>query len=1003
MKYQIKKMLVNNFDVYEDNKLPARSYFIPFSTFEKASQADVLTKRYISDQVSVISGQWKFKYYEKTSRLPGNIDTDKMSFDTVNVPSTWQRTGYESPVYLNTRYEFPMTLPKVPDEMSVGIYVKKFNINKPDNAVITFLGVCSSLTLYVNGKYVGYSEGSHNSAEFSLKGIAVEGENELLAIVSKWCNGTYLECQDMFRENGIFRDVYVTENPDFYINDYTVKTEQNGGKYNLSVSVELKGEIPENARVALKAVKGEDILCADEVNASELVQFRFVSLDVISWHAEKPELYDLYITLNDEKGSVQCVGSSIGFKTVKIDCEKFLFNDTLIKFKGVNHHDTHHKTGYVMTGDDLLKDVLLMKQFNVNAVRTSHYPPDPMFIELCDKYGLYVIDEADIETHGTQTSLDMKFTMKPNIISNGKEWLSRMMDRVQRLYYRDKNHVSITMWSLGNESGGWKNQDKCCDWLKTVTDIPVHYEAVIRTPRGSYDVISEMYQIPSIIKKIGEHKFGSRYKNKPYFLCEYCHAMGVGPGSLEDYWQIIYSHENLTGGCIWEWADHSVYDENAKYKYTYGGDHGEKYHDDNFCVDGLFYPDRTPHTGAYNMKAVYRPVRVQKGEVNKYTFFNTNAFTNADEYDFEYQLIKNGKVNTSDKLELSVEPLSKKEVEISHPAATTDADWHINFICKDKDGNEISVEQIALNETVKKYAKKSDGKVTYKSSKNVLTVSFENGFVKFSEKDGKILSLTVDGKELMYNTDGIYPQIYRAYLDNDRNIVKSWKKLGYDKLRFRGEVESCTAKKNGKYVKVECEGYLYNEDKKMFECELKYRIYPDGVIDVKVELEKRSFDLKKYSLPRFGVNMCIKPEYKNVRYYGLGCLENLPDFDAHSFLGIYESTVKDMSVEYIKPQDNGNHGKTRWLEITDDEGNGLAILNKKDYFSFSVRDYSEKELRASRHIEDIRRGKLTSINIDGFIRGTGSNSCGPNTLPKYRVDMGKELEFSFIIKPISNK
>ncbi len=1000
MKYQIKKMHINNFSVFQENKLSARSYFVPFSSKEKADEATVITKRYISDQVNVISGEWLFRYYGKISRLPGNIDTDKTAFDAVNVPSTWQRTGYESPVYLNTRYEFPMTLPNVPDEMSVGVYVKKFNITNPKNAIITFLGVCSSLTLYVNGKYVGYSEGSHNSAEFSLDKIAVEGENELLAIVSKWCNGTYLECQDMFRENGIFRDVYVTENPDFYLYDYEVKTSVNDNGCSLNVVADIKGEIPDNAQIEIKLKKGEKEICSQTLKADERAEISFDKLDVKLWNAEKPELYEMYITLLCDEKSIQCVKEKIGFKKIVIDKEKFLFNDALIKFKGVNHHDTHHITGYVMTGEDLLKDIVLMKQFNVNAVRTSHYPPDPMFIELCDEYGLYVIDEADIETHGTQVDLNLKFTMKPNIISNGKEWLDRMMDRVVRLYGRDKNHVCVTMWSLGNESGGWKNQDKCYEWLKTVTNIPVHYEAVIRTPRGSYDVISEMYQHPYMIKKIGQHMLGSRYKNKPYYLCEYCHAMGVGPGSLEDYWQLIYSYDNLTGGCIWEWADHSVYDEKAKYKYTYGGDHGEKYHDGNFCVDGLFYPDRTPHTGAYNMKNVYRPIRVTNHNEQVYTFFNTNAFTNSNEYDVTYNLLKNGVCVEKGKVELDIAPMSKKEIKISHADTSSEDDWHINFICKDSQSNEISIEQIALKEVVKKLKKKKEGKVTFKKNKDELIVNFEGGEIKFSQSKGTLTSITYGTKQLLADKKGFTPQLYRAYLDNDRNIVNSWKKIGYDKMEFKGEITECQSKKNGLYVKVESEGYLCVDKKKIFECEYEFKIYADGRIDVEFEIEKKKLDFAKYSLPRFGVNVLLDSSLRNIKYYGLGEMENLPDFDSHSKIGIYESTVEKMNVDYIKPQDNGNHGKTRWLEITDNNGNGLMVFNKNNYFSFGVHDYTEEQIRQSKHIEDVKHGAVTSVNIDGFMRGTGTNSCGPNTLAPYKVDMKKELEFSFTVVPV---
>ncbi len=998
MKYQIKKLHINNFDIYEENKLAARSYFIPYGKKSKLLEQSVSTERYNSDIVTVLSGDWKFKYFERISRLPGNIDTEKMNFDTVQVPSTWQRTGYQNPCYLNTRYEFPMTLPVVPDEMSVGVYCKNFKIKKENShPIITFLGVCSSLTLYVNGKYVGYSEGSHNSAEFELDGFVQKGDNELLAVVSRWCNGTYLECQDMFRENGIFRDVYITENPESYVFDFDVKTARKGSGYGLEVSVKSIGVADGQNSIAAELIKDGKSIAKIKKIAEIKTIFDFGELNVKEWSAETPELYDLVISLSNGDKVLQYIRERIGFRSVRIDGEKFLFNEKLIKFKGVNHHDTHEKTGYVMSADDLMRDVKLMKEFNVNAVRMSHYPPDPMLIRMCDEYGLYVIDEADIETHGTQYDLDMKITAKPNIISNDKEWLPRMMDRVQRLYYRDKNHPSITMWSLGNESGGWKNQDKCYEMLKKLSDIPVHYEGVIRTTRGSYDVISEMYQHPYIVKKIGEHKFSKRYKNKPYYLCEYCHAMGVGPGALEDYWEIIYAHDNLIGGCIWEWADHSVYDETAKYKYTYGGDHGEQYHDENFCVDGLFYPDRTPHTGAYEMREVYRPIRSERMGSNDYIFKNTNAFLGADVYDVKFELLKNGEAVDSGNISLKAAAGESEKVTISYAPTDDKNDWHINFLYTDKNGNYIAKEQIALYEVVNE-PQKFEGKVTYEDKKDNLIVKFDGGEVIFSNKDGAMLSYKLNEKEMLGGYKGFSANVYRAYLDNDRNIVRGWKKSGYDCLVAETKLESVKEKDGG--IQVECEGVLKFKDKAVFETEIKYTIYPDGTIKVKTELERKGFAFGKIDIPRFGLNVHLHSSLDNVRYYGLGDKENLPDFDPQSTVGIYASKVADLNVDYIKPQDNGNHGKTRFVSFTDEDGKGICFVNCKKYFSFNAHNYTEETICRSKHIEDIRNDGVISVNIDGFMRGTGTNSCGPDTLSPYKIDFKKELEFSFYVVPV---
>ena len=1001
MKYQIKKLEANNFEIFEIGKLPPRSYFIPYTDRFALESQSVLSERYSSDMVTVLSDDnWGFKYFEKLSRLPSRIDTQAMSFETISVPSTWQRTGYESPQYLNTRYPFEMTLPVVPDEMSAGVYVKQFNIkDETAHTFITFLGVCSSLTLYVNGEFVGYSEGSHNMAEFCLDGVATKGTNELLAIVTKWSNGTYLECQDMFRENGIFRDVYITEYPECYINDYRVETKkQPDGKYELELSLLLEGK-RDNAFIEAEISKDGNVIVSQTHSAGDESAFLFANLDVLQWNAEKPELYDLYITLKSKGQKPIVIHERIGFKTVEIKGEIFLFNSAPIKFKGVNHHDTNEKTGYVMTGEDLLRDVTLMKQFNVNAVRTSHYPPDPMFLYLCDEYGLYVIDEADIETHGTQFDSELKPTLRPNIISNDKRWLPRFEDRVLRMFERDKNHPSITMWSLGNESGGWKNQDKCYALLKERSEIPVHYEAAIRTPRGSYDVISEMYQHPMLIKRIAEHGLGLRYKNKPYFLCEYCHAMGVGPGALEDYWKLIYNYDQLTGGCIWEWADHSVYDKNAKYKYTYGGDHGEKYHDGNFCVDGLFYPDRRPHTGAFEMKEVYRPIRSEFLSDNLYSFTNTNRFLGADAYDVSYELLCDGDVVDSGTLALDIEPRGSRSYVIAHKMTDKLHDWHINFVYRQKNGALVAKEQHTLFELLRKPAVAGNKSVAYTKKGNSVLVAFDGGIAAFDKKTGALYSYKLGSKEMLSDNFGFVPNLYRAAHDNDVRKDKAWRKNGLDQLRVAGaKLVSCKSEKG--VVKIKSEARLEYAGKKVFEFELKYKIYPDGAMRVKAEIERPFLSsLKKLSLPRFGVSLDLDNSLQNVRYYGLGELENLPDFKAQSSMGIYESTVGKMFEYYIKPQENGEHMNARFLELFDNEGRGIRILNGKAPFSFTVRPYSNSSLRSAKHIENLKNENRVFLNIDGFVRGTGTASCGPDVLPPYELYIKDELEFDFWLSP----
>ena len=581
MKYEISRKLHSDFSVFEENKLTERSYFIPFSSAELLRNSDYKNERYISDRTILLNGQWDFAYFDKLSKVPKILDTESISFDTIDVPSTWQRTGYDQIAYINTRYPFPKKPPHIPQDVAVGIYRKCVSVKKSDNRkVLTFLGVAGALAVYVNGEYVGYSEGSHNTAEFDITSFIKGTENEIVAVVYKWSNGTYLECQDMFRENGIFRDVYIIEAAETYINDFLIRPKRNiDGTYDVDIAV--SGCFDDASKIKITAAD-DKLLFETELLPNESTTIS--SLYVEEWTAETPKLYEAEIVLYNGENEAEALRTYLGFKHIEINGEVFLFNDKAIKIKGVNHHDTHMTKGYAMSLENMELDVKLMKEYNCNAVRTSHYPPDPAFLTMCDIYGLYVIDEADIETHGFYAV--PYTTYNPNRLSNDLSWSDHYLDRVKRMYGRDKNHPSITMWSLGNESGGYKCQDICYDFLKKENpEIPVHYEGVNRSKRWAYDVVSHMYASHDLMKNVLEGKAGNKYKGKPFFQCEYAHAMGNGPGRLEEYMQLFYSSDQFMGGCIWEWADHSVYDENAKYKWTYGGDHNEPIHDGNFCVD----------------------------------------------------------------------------------------------------------------------------------------------------------------------------------------------------------------------------------------------------------------------------------------------------------------------------------------------------------------------------------------------------------------------------------
>ncbi|MBP3697754.1 MAG: hypothetical protein J6J45_09465 [Clostridia bacterium] len=987
MKYNISRKLHADFNVYEENKLPARSWFVPFSCEEALQKTDYKNERYLSDRVIMLSGEWDFKYYAKLSDVPEELNTDKTKFDKLSVPSTWQRTGYDQIAYINTRYPFPKKPPHIPQDVAVGIYRKSVEISaNSDRRIISFLGVAGALALYVNGKYVGYSEGSHNTAEFDITPFVSSGINEILAVNYKWSNGSYLECQDMFRENGIFRDVFIINQNKNHVDDILLRPSKNAdGTYDLKI--EIKGSFDSNTAVSAQC---SGLFEKTQINEKAVIR----SLSPDEWTAETPRLYEAIITVESDGKTEEIIRTYIGFRDIKIDGEVFRFNSKAIKLIGVNHHDTHMTKGYAMSLDDLELDVKLMKEYNCNCVRTSHYPPDPVFLTMCDFYGLYVVDEADIETHGFYATPG---TYRPNRLSNNLKWSPRYLDRVSRMYHRDKNHPSVTMWSLGNESGGWKCQDVCCEYLKEVNpEVPVHYEGVCRTKRWAYDVVSRMYASPALMEKVLKGKAGKKYKGKPFFQCEYAHAMGNGPGKLEEYMQLFYASEQFLGGCIWEWADHSVYDENAKYKWTYGGDHNEPIHDGNFCVDGLFFPDRQPSSGALEMKACYRPIRAKYLGNGKFELRNYRSFTDTSDIVIGYEITENGKAVFNGKVGALIPPESKTLLEIkSDYLGKKDSDIFVNFIYTSKaDGSEIATEQVIISEKtladgIGKYAEIENG--------NIITATFKDGEAVFDKSCG-LISYKKNGKEYLNKKPfdgltGFVPHIYRGRLDNDMYTVIYWNIFGLENAKTI--MTDCKLKSDadGEFIRTKFR-FIGKKVLCLAKASVDYRIDENGKIRITAKL-KKSFPLTA-KLPRFGVHCEFDPEFKDVAYYGRGPVENYSDFKEHSPIGRYECAVSDMAHKYIKPQDSGNRGDTRESALIAKDTKITFRADGKP-FSFNANPFTLNQLKKAQHIEDLPDVETVFTAVDGFVAGTGTGSCGPGPAKEHTIAFSytKPLEYSF--------
>lgn len=993
MQYNLKTGNFCDFSKFRENIMIPRSYFIPFANLDELAKTDIRNERYSSSRVECLSGEWDFVYYSNCKMVDNFFDTEKIKFDKVNVPSMWQYTGYEKPYYVNTRYQFKPNPPHIPEDCPVGIYRRFIDIDNLDlNYTLAFLGVAGSLELFCNGKYVGYSEGSHNTAEFELNDFLVKGKNEIVVQNHKWTNSTYLEAQDMFRSNGIFRDVLLYKTGNNSIYDFEAKISFKSS-FSLDFLPSLK--ISDDCVLTVSLYDDGELVSSKSVNVSpsNIEKISFNNLDVHKWSAECPYLYDLVIILSKGEDVIEVVRKNIGFKNVEIIGNKFLFNNEPIKLLGVNHHDTNAKTGYVMSVEDMELDVSLVKQYNANCIRTSHYPPDPTFLDLCDEYGIYVIDEADIETHGCETELH-----RPGACSHNKDWQQHYWDRVYRMYARDKNHPSITMWSLGNESHGYLNQDYCYDELKKLSTLPIHYEGVCRTPRFAYDVISHMYAWPNMCEKIAKGKL-PKYRKKPFFLCEYAHAMGVGAGELERYIKCFYSSENMLGGCIWEFADHAVYHENEKVKYTYGGDHGEEKHDGNFCMDGLFFPDRTPHSGAKQMKNCYRHVRCRKIADNKYQFFNHNYFENAV-LNVKYTYFTNGVKTYSSTFDVNIAPQSSKVYEID--SLELKKDNHNSVVFEYFTGDFlIASEQIILSEGKLSADINSDGKTAVKPSENKLYITFDNGSMIFDKSTGFITSYIYKNHEMINSFPlgdfkGFAPAFYRAPLDNDRNICKYWHTMGLQNTSNICKGSSFTDNGDNIVVTTNIKS-IANCILPVANTQIKYTIYPNGNIVVDVNcLGGGAVKL----LPRFGVMLEMPKEYENIKYFGLGEDVNLPDYKEHTINKIYQTTVDKLKEDYIKPQESATRCYVRFAEITNASGFGLRFEAVNKPFIFSASHYTSNQWAKAMHREDLVDLPTTCVNIDSSVLGAGSNACGPLPDKKDRVGSLSGKKLSFVVKPI---
>ena len=967
-----------NPDVFHVNTLENHCYFIPFGN-EKAQNP--FGPREKSSCFELLNGKWGFRYYDSLIDLEDDFADGKVAKAALSdkkkmpVPSNWQLYGYDKPQYTNFEYPIPYNPPFVPDENPVGVYYRTYNF-VPDGKqkILCFEGVDSCAYVYINGQFCGFSEVAHHTSEFDITDLLKPGENLITVAVLKWCFGTYMEDQDKIRFSGIFRDVYILSRPKKRITDYRVVTILKTNYRSAVLQLTVSGC---DAEVTLTSPAG-DQLFKGKAKKGTVLEIPVNEPEL--WSAEKPVLYKLLLETEDEQ-----IGEEVGFRNIKSEKGILKINGQPIKFRGVNRHDSYPDTGSVSPVAKIEKDLKLMKQHNINAIRTSHYPNAPEFYKLCDRYGFYVICEADLEMHGSvcvnnTAHWDWSDYSGIALAASNKLFYKGILDREKLCVTRDINRPSVVIWSMGNESGNGKNLTEAAKWIKAFDNTRLlHYESYHNqgdTSDAVYDLVSRMYPSVQDWKQMSEDK----KEKRPFILCEYCHAMGNGPGDLEDYHKVFHSSERFCGGFIWEWCDHSVVMGKARdgsIKYGYGGDWGEKHNDGNFCCDGLVYPDRRPHTGLLEAKQVYRPVRVRKVSVKpegknldvNFELWNLLAFTDPSSIlDCRYELTIDGDIVKSEKIDLpAIAPLGKAKLVLNGLPAFEGKDSYIRFIFTEKEnclwcekGYEVCFDQVQLSaapdadneaEILRKasFMPELTGQKIWQPGKRDANGIQENAraeidslikFVRSAEKkndceseDG--LRYTVTAGNITYSFNrrtGVIDSILagkkeilkkplsfnfmRAPLDNDP-MRGEWFGAHLHDYEIKVFGSRLEREENGKVVHIIVDqGFVWSVHQPFLYGTVTYTISEKNGLSVNFDFTATR---RIFILPRIGLRLFLDKGFNQVEYFGYGPTESYIDKHQATWLGKFKSKVDDMYEPYIRPQENSSHYGCRYVKLTNNK------------------------------------------------------------------------------------
>ena len=997
-----------------------------FMLYDKA--ADVVADDYSrSPYYKSLNGTWKFIYTDKVANRPTNFFANNFSDDSwkeIEVPSNWELKGFGVPIYTNVTYPFPKNPPYVGADNPVGTYRKTFTVPqswKDREVLLHFASISGYAEVFVNGKEVGMSKVSKSPAEFNITPYLKDGNNQLSVQVIRWHDGSYLEDQDFWRLSGIERDVFLYALPKVSVWDFFLKgdldAQYKNGLFSADVDIRKFANSSINSgkvEVALMDKSGKTVFKKVVpfklgTDAIQTVSVNGVVKAPQKWSAEAPYLYDAVITVKDDRGNTLGVtGAKVGFRKIEIKNAQLMVNGVSTYVHGVNRHEHDPVNGHVVSKESMIKDIQLMKMYNINADRTSHYPNDPMWYKLCDQYGLYLVDEANVETHGMGAEWQGWFDKKQHP-AYLPQWEAAHLDRAQRLVERDKNHPSVIIWSLGNEAGNGPAFHKNYQWIKSRDNTrPVQFEQAGED--ANTDIVCPMYPSMRDMKRYADDKT----KTRPYIMCEYSHAMGNSNGNFQEYFDIIRSSPHMQGGFIWDWVDQGLATTtpDGRLFYAYGGDLGG-YHlqnDENFCANGLVASDRTPHPGLYEVKKVYAKILFSKKDLSKglISVENLYDFTNLDAFAFKWELMKNGKQINAGDFSVKLEPKGRKDVQLPLPEIKEEAgaEYHLNVYAYTKNetelvpaGHEVAREQFEAGGNYFGAQANNGGGLQVTKDANKLQFTAGNVSGEFDLKRGTFARYRLkDGGSL---NELPQPYFWRAPTDNDFGNNMPVNMGVWRNAHVHKEAKNVTVGEQGESGLPIQVTYLLTDIDVPYVVD--YLIQPDGAIKVTATMDMTGRDLPE--LPRYGMRLQLPAQYSNLSYYGRGPWENYIDRKASAFVGLYNDKVSDQYAwNYIRPQESGNKTDVRWLTITNNEGKGVKVEGAQP-LGFSALPFADEDLdpgltKKQQHPTDIKPRWGTYLHIDYKQRGVGGdNSWGALPHPQYRL-LDKKYTYSYLIRLI---